>query len=140
MDSKTSSKYQQMEHLQHIKELPDTYVGSSIKEEKELYVYENGKITKKSVTWVPAVYKIFDEIIVNAIDNYTRTKREKEKFPKKMIRVMDKLEVNIDKETGVISVLNTGEGIEVKKINTEKQKDIYVIELIFGELLTSEKF
>ena len=33
MESK-SSKYQQMEHLQHIKELPDTYVGSSIKEEK----------------------------------------------------------------------------------------------------------
>ena len=140
MDSKTSSKYQQMEHLQHIKELPDTYVGSSIKEEKELFIYDEGKIVKKVVTWVPAVYKIFDEIIVNAIDNHTRTKREKEKFPKKMIRVMDKLEVNIDKETGVISVLNTGEGIEVKQIDTEKQKDIYVIELIFGELLTSENF
>ena len=31
-----------MEHIKHIKELPDTYVGSSILEEKELFVYENG--------------------------------------------------------------------------------------------------
>ena len=46
-DPKISSKYRQMEHIKHIKELPDTYVGSSILEEKELYVYDNGKIQKK---------------------------------------------------------------------------------------------
>ena len=135
-----NSKYRQMEHIKHIKELPDTYVGSSICEDKELYVYENDKIVKKSINWVPALYKIFDEIIVNAIDNHTRTKREKENNIKKMIRVMSKLEVNIDKNTGIISVLNDGEGIEIKKIDTEKKKGIYVIELIFGELLTSENF
>jgi len=135
-----NSKYRQMEHIKHIKELPDTYVGSSISEDKELYIYENNKIIKKIINWIPAIYKIFDEIIVNAIDNHTRTKREKEKFQKKMIRVMSKLEVNINKETGEISVLNDGEGIEVKQIDTEKKKGIYVIELIFGELLTSENF
>ena len=61
MSSKSdeSSKYQQMEHLQHIKELPDTYVGSSIKEEKEMYILNNEKIQKQNVTWVPAVYKLF---------------------------------------------------------------------------------
>ena len=53
---------------------------------------------------------------------------------------MSKLKVNIDKTTGIISVLNDGEGIEVKQIDTEKKKGIYVIELIFGELLTSENF
>jgi len=140
MATSNNSKYRQMEHIKHIKELPDTYVGSSISEEKELYVYENEKIKKNTINWVPALYKIFDEIIVNAVDNHTRTKREKEKFPKKMIRVMSKLEVNIDKELGVISVLNDGEGIEIKQIDTEKKKGIYVIELIFGELLTSENF
>ena len=110
-----NSKYRQMEHIKHIKELPDTYVGSSIPEDKELYIYEEDKIIKQSINWVPALYKIFDEIIVNAIDNHTRTKREKENNPKKMVRVMSKLEVVIDKETGIISVLNDGEGIEVKK-------------------------
>ena len=140
MSTETDSKYQQWEHIKHIRELPDTYVGSSIKEEKDLYVFNNNKIEKKNIEWVPAIYKIFDEIIVNAVDNHTRTKREKEKAPKRMIKVMSKLDVNIDKETGIISILNDGEGIEVKKINTEKSKDIYVIELIFGELLTSENF
>jgi len=135
-----NSKYRQMEHIKHIKELPDTYVGSSVSEDKELFIYENNKILKKAINWVPALYKIFDEIIVNAIDNHTRTKREKENNLKKMVRVMSKLEVTIDKDTGVISVLNDGEGIEIKKIDTEKKKGIYVIELIFGELLTSENF
>ena len=35
---------------------------------------------KKNINWVPALYKIFDEIIVNAVDNHTRTRREKEKI------------------------------------------------------------
>ena len=47
MSSKNDNKYQQMEHLKHIRELPDTYVGSSIKEEKELFILENEKIVKK---------------------------------------------------------------------------------------------
>ena len=59
---------------------------------------------------------------------------KKKKFPKKIIRVMSKLEVEIDKETGIISVLNDGEGIEVKKIDTEKKR-IYVIELILENYL-----
>ena len=135
------TKYQQWEHIKHIRELPDTYVGSSINEEKELFILdENKKIVKKNINYVPALYKIFDEIIVNAVDNHTRTTQEKEKFPKKMIRVMNNLEVDINKETGYISVLNNGEGIEIKKIDTDKKKGIYVIELIFGELLTSENF
>ena len=96
MATSNNSKYRQMEHIKHIKELPDTYVGSSILEEKELYVYENNKIQKKTISWIPALYKIFDEIIVNAVDNHTRTKRDKEKFSKKMIRVMPKLEVKIN--------------------------------------------
>ena len=46
MATSNNSKYQQMEHIKHIKELPDTYVGSSIKEEKELYVYKMEKLKK----------------------------------------------------------------------------------------------
>ena len=47
MSTETDSKYQQWEHIKHIRELPDTYVGSSIKEEKDLYVFNNNKIEKK---------------------------------------------------------------------------------------------
>ena len=136
-----NEKYQEKDHHTHILDLPDTYVGSSIEEEKELRIFENGKFVKKQIKWVPGLFKIFDEIIVNAIDNDTRTRRLKENNSRKPTNeVMSKLEVFINKDTGFISVKNNGEGIEVNKINTEKSKNIYPVELIFGKLLTSENF
>ena len=48
-------KYQQM-NICTYKGTPDTYVGLSIKEEKEMYIYRD-EIIKESVSWVPAVYK-----------------------------------------------------------------------------------
>lgn len=45
---------------------------------------------------VPGLYKIFDEILVNAADNKQRDAS------------MDRLEVSIDPEANVISVCNNG--------------------------------
>ena len=58
MANNEQSKYQQMEHTEHILELPDTYVGSSKSEEKELFIFdeENNKFVKKNVNYVPALY------------------------------------------------------------------------------------
>ena len=73
------AQYQEKDHHEHILDLPDTYIGSSTEEEKELKIFENNKIVKKPIKWVPGVYKLFDEILVNAVDNDTRTRRVKEK-------------------------------------------------------------
>ena len=81
--TETTEKYQEKDHHTHILELPDTYIGSSIEEEKELGIYDNGKFVKKTIKWVPGLFKIFDEIIVNAIDNDTRTRRLKENNSRK---------------------------------------------------------
>jgi len=56
----------------------------------------------KSVTMVPGLYKIFDEILVNAADNKIRD-------PK-----MDTLKVTVDKATNTISVYNNGRGIPIE--------------------------
>ena len=45
--------------------------------------------------------------------------------------------VNIDKETGEISVLNNGLSIPIE---IHKEYDIYIPELIFGNLLTSGNY
>lgn len=50
---------------------------------------------------MPALYKMFDEVLVNAADNYQRDKR------------MNLLKVEISQEEGFISVLNNGKGIPV---------------------------
>jgi len=74
---------------------------------------------------VPGLYKIFDEIVVNAVDN-------KQRDPS-----MDKLEVTIDQATNTIRVLNNGNGIPIVM---HQEHGCYVPELIFGHLLTGSNF
>ncbi len=86
---------------------------------------ESGRIKSKEITYVPGLYKIFDEILVNAADN-------KQRDPS-----MDKIEITVSGETNTISVKNTGKGIPVVE---HKEHGCYVPELIFGHLLTGSNF
>ncbi len=56
----------------------------------------------REVSFVPGLYKIFDEILVNAADNKQNDKN------------MDTIKVTIDRETGEISVWNNGRGIPIE--------------------------
>lgn len=64
--------YQKKSQLEHILLRPDTYVGSIEKQTQQVWVQEGTGVAFKQVTYTPALYKIFDEIIVNAIDNKVR--------------------------------------------------------------------
>jgi DNA topoisomerase-2 len=117
--------YQKKSQLEHILLRPDTYIGSIEKHAQTLWVYEGDKIVHRSVTYVPGLYKIFDEILVNAADN-------KQRDPK-----MDSLKVVIDGENNLVSVYNNGDGVPVE---IHKEEGVYVPELIFGHLLTSSNY
>lgn len=56
----------------------------------------------RSVTFVPGLYKIFDEILVNAAD-------QKQRDPN-----MKHMKVFVDRDKGEISVENDGAGIPVE--------------------------
>ena len=79
--------------------------------------------------------KIFDEILVNALDQIVRLKQLIEKGDD-LIPVRN-IKVSFNKEEGWISVYNDGEGISVEK---HSQEGIYIPELIFGHLLTSGNY
>ncbi|KAJ6905291.1 hypothetical protein NC652_023142 [Populus alba x Populus x berolinensis] len=117
--------YQKKSQLEHILLRPDTYIGSIEKHAQILWVFENDKMVHRSVTYVPGLYKIFDEILVNAADN-------KQRDPK-----MDSLKVVIDVENNLVSVYNNGDGVPV---DIHKEEGVYVPELIFGHLLTSSNY
>ncbi|CAK7330893.1 unnamed protein product [Dovyalis caffra] len=117
--------YQKKSQLEHILLRPDTYIGSIEKHAQTLWVLENDKMVHRSVTYVPGLYKIFDEILVNAADN-------KQRDPK-----MDSLKVVIDAENNLVSVYNNGDGVPVE---IHKEEGVYVPELIFGHLLTSSNY
>ena len=57
--------YQRKTQLEHILLRPDTYIGSVEETTETMYVYDSEKeaIVKKQITFVPGLYKIFDEIL-----------------------------------------------------------------------------
>ena len=57
--------YQKKTQLEHILLRPDTYIGSvePIKQNMWVYDAEMGAIVSKEITFVPGLYKIFDEIL-----------------------------------------------------------------------------
>lgn len=119
--------YQKLTQLEHIIKRPDTYIGSVEKTEQQMWVFNKATslMEQRKVSFVPGLYKIFDEILVNAADNKQRDAS------------MTTLKVNIDRAAGEISVENNGKGIPV--VIHEKEK-IYIPELIFGHLLAGSNF
>ncbi|KAJ5379735.1 DNA topoisomerase 2 [Penicillium cataractarum] len=122
-----SEKYQKLTQLEHITKRPDTYIGSVERTTQHMWVYnsESESMEFRPVSYVPGLYKIFDEIVVNAADNKQNDKN------------MNEIRVTISREQGEISVWNNGRGIPIE-IHSKEQ--IYVPELIFGHLLTSSNY
>ncbi|KAJ8915854.1 hypothetical protein NQ315_004668 [Exocentrus adspersus] len=119
--------YQKKSQLEHILLRPDTYIGSVEKVSELMWIYDTDKDTmvQKEIEYVPGLYKIFDEILVNAADNKQRDKR------------MDCIKVEIKPEENTISVWNNGQGIPVVM---HKDEQMYVPTMIFGHLLTSSNY
>tara|TARA_B100001540_G_scaffold69824_1_gene62921 strand:- start:12035 stop:15562 length:3528 start_codon:yes stop_codon:yes gene_type:complete len=136
MSKNIEDKYKKYELLEHIQSLPDTYIGSTEITKIRTYIYndETKKMFEKEISYIPGLLKIFDEVVVNAIDHSQRLKME----TKKDVKPVKNIKVNINKETGIIKIFNDGNGIDI-----EKHKDynnIWIPELIFGELLTSTNY
>jgi DNA topoisomerase-2 len=67
-----------------------------------VYNSETEMMEYREVSFVPGLYKIFDEILVNAADNKQNDKS------------MDEIRVTVDKASGEISVWNNGRGIPIE--------------------------
>ena len=95
--------------------------------ERAMWVFdsETQMMNWKTIKMVPGLYKIFDEILVNAADNKVRDS------------TMDTLKVTFSRDNNEVSVYNNGRGIPISVHETEK---IYIPELIFGHLLTSSNY
>jgi len=123
-----SEKIQKISHLEHILKRPDSYVGPVSRTSESYWVLDGAKFVQKQVMFSPALLKIFDEILVNAIDRNST-------FPK----LVKNIAVTVDKTSGSISVENDGPlgGISVLKHDTE---NLWNPELTFGHLLTSTNY
>ena len=117
-------QYERLSHVEHILKRPDTYVGSLPPEPGQYWVRDGDGFAHSQLSVSPGLVKIFDEILVNAIDQWSL-------HPKKVSEISVKI-INDS-----ILVENSGVAIPIKKHATEK---MWIPELIFGHLLTSSNY
>jgi len=94
------------------------------------------RMTKREITFTPGLYKLFDEILVNAIDQWVRQNEEINEG-KQGLRPVKNIKIWVDRKTGTISIYNDGDGIDVAMHKKEK---MYVPQMIFAKLLTSGNY
>ena len=119
---------QKLTHIEHVLKRPDSYVGP-VDAVREPYWVLNGEKFKRTTTkYSPVLLKIFDEILVNAIDRNSM-------HPKQV----SSISVNIDDMAGMITVDNNGPlgGLTIRK---NEKEDVWNPELVFGHLLTSTNY
>lgn len=127
MSKKIEKIYRKLSEVEHVLKRPGRYLGTISTTPSYTYGFDENKNVKwKEYSYSPAFLKLFDEIISNSADF---SKREEGKH-------LNKIEVQIDKATGEISVFDNG-GIPVVK-HTEYNQ--YVPDMIFGELRSGSNF
>ena len=153
-----SEKYKKKSQLEHIKDLPDTYIGSIVKENVSMWTFlpnndtndandteeeniQSFKIISKDIEIVPGIRNITEEILINAFDNMNRVIQKNftnaANGDKKRLKKVTYIKVWVDIKKGQITIENDGEGIDVVMHPVEK---VYVPQMIFGELLTSGNY
>jgi DNA topoisomerase-2 len=144
------SKYQKMTDQEHILKKPDTYIGTIERTETMEYVMdaavpaaavpaaaaEPALLTRRNITYIPGLYKLFDEGMVNMRDHVVRQAQAIADGKPDALPVTT-LEVEIDPADGTIHMTNDGNGIDVAQHPEHK---LWVPEMIFGHLRTSTNY
>ena len=150
--SEDLQKYQKMTDLEHILKKPDTYIGTNEPTDTVEYVMdstvtapESGDsaatapalaLTRRNITYIPGLYKLFDEGMVNMRDHVVRQAQAVADGKPDALPVTT-LEVEIDPADGTIHMTNDGNGIDVAQHPEHK---LWIPEMIFGHLRTSTNY
>jgi len=129
-----AKQYQRKTDKQHILDNPDTYIGSVENVDAEMWVYDDvtKKIALKHIEYIPGLYKLFDEGIVNCRDHVLRMIHSGN-VEKKFVTFISS-EIS---EDGMITLTNDGNGIDIAK---HPEHNLWIPEMIFGHLRTSTNY
>ena len=127
------SQYQKKTDKEHILDNPDTYIGSIDTSTGPMYILKEDKIVSEEIEYNPALFKLFDEGIVNCRDHVIRTNQRKKTDD--TTEVVTQIHVEIANNR--ITLTNNGEGIDVEKHPTYQ---IWIPEMIFAHLRTSTNY
>jgi DNA topoisomerase-2 len=132
-----AKQYQRKTDKQHILDNPDTYIGSVENVDAQMWVFDdaagtNGRIVHRDIEYVPGLYKLFDEGIVNCRDHVVRM-IQSTMLAKNFVTYIETTVA----EDGTITMTNDGNGIDVAK---HPEYNVWIPELVFGQLRTSTNY
>jgi DNA topoisomerase-2 len=132
----TAAQYKKHTHREHILELPDTYIGSVDTSLEHRWVWDDatGGMTWRAVQFCPGFHKIFDEVLVNALDHRVRMAGRSGGAGSDCMPVKH---IDVTLTPTLITVRNDGDGIPV---DMHPDTGLWAPELIFGNLLTSSNY
>ena len=136
-DTNLSTKYQQKTDKQHILDNPDTYIGSVEIIDADMWILNdtNEAIIEKNIKYIPGLFKLFDEGIVNCRDHVIRMQQAVQNKIENSLPV-SYIDISIQ-DDGTIVMINDGNGIDVAQ---HPEYKIWIPELIFGHLRTSTNY
>jgi DNA topoisomerase-2 len=136
-----SQKYQKKTDKQHILDNPDTYIGSVENVDADMWIFddESQKIILKSIHFIPGIFKLYDEAIVNCRDHFIRMLQltSDDKHEVSYIKTQIITESGQPYPPGTIIMENDGNGIDIEK---HPEYDTWIPEMIFGHLRTSTNY
>jgi len=132
-----ANKYQQKTDRQHILDNPDTYIGSVEKVDSEQWVLNTSgdKIEERNIQYIPGLFKLFDEGIVNCRDHVVRMAQAIANNVDNSLPVTY-IDISIQ-DDGTIIMINDGNGIDIAQ---HPEYNIWIPEMIFGHLRTSTNY
>lgn len=86
------------------------WAGSQMNSEHNIYVRSDSKFVKKKLVFSPAMFKYFDEIMVNMLDQQVRSANA----PIEYGGQVTEFDISFDEKTGIASFRNNGPGIPIE--------------------------
>jgi len=137
-------KYQKKTDKEHVLDNPDTYIGSIEQIMSNMYIYDevNKKIVEKNINFIPGLYKLFDEAIVNCRDHAIRmeqliaTSQATSQETNEVNYPVTNIAITIA-DDGIITLTNDGNGIDV---SIHSEYGVWIPELIFAHMRTSTNY
>lgn len=119
------SKLKQHTDLEHMRRQTDMYLGTKDVITSKEYVLVDNQISLQPVRISPAFLKIYDEILVNAIDQYTLAGSD--------------INIHVDSDLNII-IQNSPGYIRIEYPKTTDGRIIISVQFVFGEFKTSSNF
>jgi len=114
-------KYKKLSQIEHIKLRPDMYIGGVKSEPQRVSTFDGNAISVDEIEISTGLYKIFDEVLVNAMDQV--------RLGKSSVIAVNISETNFSIENN-----------SAPPLDFDDEYGVFIPELIFGHLLTSSNY